>query len=240
MMSQIAAENPSEQDLPSPLRTTLATEVRDILRDGIEQGRFEAGEHLTESRLAKQFNISRAPVREALKQLENQGMVAYFPHRGYFVRTLTLDDVEELFQLRTALEGLAVSLLISRCTDDDIANLTHIVEQMESPQSQTDAVLATDLDAAFHQEICKLSGNRRLLDVWRSMRRQIRIAVLATNTSFEVYDGFAEGHRAVLEAIKQRDVAGSQVAIARHLEAGLDSLRTDMEAQEAQKPQRES
>ena len=89
-----------EYPLPIPNRNTLANEVSDIIHASIINGLFEAGERLTESKLAKQLKTSRAPVREALRNLEKEGLLVYFPHRGYFVREVDLNDIEEIFELR--------------------------------------------------------------------------------------------------------------------------------------------
>jgi DNA-binding GntR family transcriptional regulator len=218
-----------EYQLPIPNRNTLATEVFDIIHASIINGRFEAGERLTESRLAKQLKTSRAPVREALRHLEKEGLLVYFPHRGYFVRELDLNDIVEIFELRDALEELAISLLISHANDKDIHSLEDIVSKMEDLELKNEVVRATELDTQFHEQICRSSGNKYLLNVWESMRAQIRIAVLACNSSFPVYDGFIEGHRAVLEAIKTKDVSIAKAAIQNHIHVGLNSLKRDME-----------
>lgn len=227
----------SRAPLPIPSRTTLTSEVSAIIRQEITNGRFQSGEQLTESQLAKQFNISRAPVREALRQLENERLVVHFPHRGYFVRTIDINEIEELFQLRAALEGLAVSLLIERKIDDAVRELEKIVAEMEHLAGSADHIAATELDTEFHEQICTLSENRRLLDVWSSLRAQIRIAVLASNSSFPLFQGFAAGHRAVLEAIKTRDPALAQAALKTHIENGLANLRTDMNNAEDEETQ---
>ena len=221
-----------EYPLPIPNRNTLANEVSDIIHASIINGLFEAGERLTESKLAKQLKTSRAPVREALRNLEKEGLLVYFPHRGYFVREVDLNDIEEIFELRDALEELAISLLISRADDKDIRSLEDIVSKMEDLELKNEVIQATELDTRFHEQICRSSGNKYLLNVWESMRAQIRIAVLACNSSFPVYDGFVEGHRAVLEAIKTKDVGAAKAAIRNHIQVGLNSLKRDMEIAE--------
>ena len=221
-----------EYPLPIPNRNTLANEVSDIIHASIINGLFEAGERLTESKLAKQLKTSRAPVREALRNLEKEGLLVYFPHRGYFVREVDLNDIEEIFELRDALEELAISLLISRADDKDIRSLEDIVSKMEDLELKNEVIQATELDTRFHEQICRSSGNKYLLNVWESMRAQIRIAVLACNSSFPVYDGFVEGHRAVLEAIKTKDVGAAKAAIRNHIRVGLNSLKRDMEIAE--------
>jgi DNA-binding GntR family transcriptional regulator len=221
-----------EYPLPIPNRNTLANEVSDIIHASIINGLFEAGERLTESKLAKQLKTSRAPVREALRNLEKEGLLVYFPHRGYFVREVDLNDIEEIFELRDALEELAISLLISRADDKGIRSLEDIVSKMEDLELKNEVIQATELDTRFHEQICRSSGNKYLLNVWESMRAQIRIAVLACNSSFPVYDGFVEGHRAVLEAIKTKDVGAAKAAIRNHIRVGLNSLKRDMEIAE--------
>lgn len=221
-----------EYPLPIPNRNTLANEVSDIIHASIINGLFEAGERLTESKLAKQLKTSRAPVREALRNLEKEGLLVYFPHRGYFVREVDLNDIEEIFELRDALEELAIYLLISRTDDKGIRSLEDIVSKMENLELKDEVIQATELDTRFHEQICRSSGNKYLLNVWESMRAQIRIAVLACNSSFPVYDGFVEGHRAVLEAIKTKDVGAAKAAIRNHIQVGLNSLKRDMEIAE--------
>jgi DNA-binding GntR family transcriptional regulator len=218
--------------LPIPNRNTLATEVLKIIHDGIIDGLFEAGERLTESRLAKQFKTSRAPVREALRNLEKEGLLVYFPHRGYFVRKLGLEDITEIFEVRSALEELAISLLIKHAGESDIHVLEEIVSKMEDLELKNEVFRATELDTLFHEQLCRISGNKYLLNVWESMRAQIRIAVLACNSSFPVYEGFVEGHRAVLEAIKSKDLTIAKAAIQNHIRVGLNSLEKDMETAE--------
>jgi DNA-binding GntR family transcriptional regulator len=218
--------------LPLPNRNTLANEVFDIIHASIVNGLFEAGERLTESRLAEQLKTSRAPVREALRHLEKEGLLVYFPHRGYFVRELDPNDIAEIFEVRDALEELAISLMISRASDRDIHALEDIVSKMEDLELKNEVIRATELDTQFHEQICRSSGNKYLLNVWESMRAQIRIAVLACNSSFPVYEGFVEGHRLVLEAIKTRDVSIAKAAIQNHIQVGLNSLKRDMETAE--------
>jgi DNA-binding GntR family transcriptional regulator len=208
----------------------MTTEVLDIIRQAIVDGQFKVGEQLNESRLAKQLHVSRAPVREALQKLEKDGLIVHFPHRGHFVRTISLEEVEDLFQLRAALEGLAVRLFIEKAESDDIESMEQIVLEMESSEEEADEIRAAELDTKFHEHLCRLSGNGRLLDLWISMRSQICIAVLATNASFgfsRSSKGFAEAHRKVLESIRKRDPGLAQAVLAEHIEVGFENLRRE-------------
>jgi DNA-binding GntR family transcriptional regulator len=226
----------SDTILSLPPRTTLATEVVMLMREAIISGTFHPGAQLTESRIAEQLNISRGPVREAMRLLENEGLVVYSPHRGYSLRSLSLKDLEEVFQLRVALETLAVSLVIDRLDDKDLQWFEAIVSEMEALATTPDHIRATELDYRFHHRLCELSGNKRLGEVWNSLRAQLRVAVLAGNSSFPVYEGFAERHREVLDAIKSGRVGNAVSAVKSHIMAGFVNLRRELTAPGSAQP----
>jgi|DewCreStandDraft_5_1066085.scaffolds.fasta_scaffold37771_2 DNA-binding GntR family transcriptional regulator len=208
-------------------RTTLAADAFARLRQAILDGQFAPGDRLVESHLAKTFGISRAPIREALRQLKQEGMVLYFAHRGYYVPQFNLDDLEELFLLRMALEKLAVRLAIACMTMQEFAKLENIVQRMESLHAKdANRSLATELDVSFHKHLCKMSHSKRLLNMWCNMSDQILLAILASNRSFPTYIGFAEGHRTVLEAIRSREQERAEAAIELHILTGLEQLKS--------------
>lgn len=212
-------------------RTTLTADAFERLRQAILAGQFAPGERLVESRLAQTLGISRAPIREALRQLKQEGIVLYLAHRGYFVPQFNLDDLEELFLLRMALEKLAVRLVIACMTTQEFAKLENIVQRMESLRyKDANRSLATELDISFHKHLCKMSHSKRLLNTWCSMSDQILLAILASNRSFPTPIGFAEGHRAVLEAIRSRELERAEAAIEHHLLTGLQQLKSTIEA----------
>ncbi len=212
----------------SPLmRTTLTTDAFDRLKRAILDGHFPPGTRLVESHLAEAFGISRAPIREALRQLKQEGLVIYVVHRGYFVPQFNLDDLEELFLLRTALEKLAVRLAIACMSLQEFAKLEGIVRRMESLHCKdAGRSLATDLDVSFHKHICKMSHSKRLLNMWSNMADQITLAILASNRSFPTPVGFAEGHRQILEALRSRELDRAEAAIEQHILYGLEQMKS--------------
>ena len=216
--------------LASPLsRTTLAVDTFTLLKEAITSGRIAPGERLIEARLAEQLGVSRVPVREALRQLKQEGLIVYFVHRGYFVPVFNLDDLEELFLLRMALEKLAVQLTIARMTGAELAELESIVQKMESiGEDELDLTQETEWDTAFHEQLCTWSHSQRLLKIWGDMSHQIRMAILASNQSFQVSSGFASGHREILEALRARDLPRATKAIEQHLTTGLLHLKEEI------------
>ena len=123
-----ADELPEQGHTPSTLRTHLTS----MLRAQILSGKYRPGERLNESQIARDFNISRIPVREALSQLQEQGLVMNHERRGMFVMQLTPDEVQQINSLRMVLETEALRLAQARMTPEILAELTDLVEQMEA------------------------------------------------------------------------------------------------------------
>jgi DNA-binding GntR family transcriptional regulator len=218
------------EPLVSPLiRSSLTGDIFNLLKDAITSGKIPPGERLVESRLAKELDVSRAPVREALRQLKQDGLIVYFVHRGYFVPVFNLDDLEELFLVRLALEKLAAQLAIARMTPAEMDALESIVQQMEATgDNGLELIQETEWDADFHEQLCKFSHSQRLLKIWGDMSSQIRMAILASNQSFHVGTGFASGHREILEALRSRDLPRVTQAIENHLITGLNQLKGEI------------
>src|SRR5215469_1876324 len=142
-------------EIPS---TTLKAHVVERLRDAIISGKFKPGDRLNETLLARQFNVSRIPVREALMQLQEQGLVMNHPRRGMFVNSLSEEDTQRINSVRIVLEAEALKLCRARFTPQMNSHLERLVSKMEKWQngSQLDAAL---LDFEFHDAIWSYSGN---------------------------------------------------------------------------------
>ncbi len=215
--------------ISSPLpHNTLASDTFTLLKEWIISGRLLPGERLVEARLAEDLAVSRVPVREALRQLKQEGLITYHPHCGYFVAEFGEEDLEELYYLRVALEKLAIGLAIQRMTPDELTRLERIVHDMEAiGDGDLRWAQETELDAAFHQQLCHMAHSRRLVKIWADMENQIKMIIGATNRSFEVPSGFSEGHSQVLQALLRGDVGVAEQAIERHLLSGLENLKAN-------------
>jgi DNA-binding GntR family transcriptional regulator len=165
--------------LIAPSQRTLSDYVADQLREAILAGQLKPNERLVEQEIAEQMQTSRGPVRDGLKTLENEGLIIRQSHRGAFVAQLHLEDFIEIYTLREALETLAVRCAIRNATDQQIDALAGLVRSMESlAQHDYSQVEATDLDVDFHHALCKISGHKRVLNIWESLSGQIRLVVL--------------------------------------------------------------
>ncbi len=208
--------------LVAPLQRTLSDYVADQLRQTILADQFSPKERLVEQEIAESMQTSRGPVRDALKILENEGLIVRQSHRGAYVAQLNPEDFMEVYTLREALETLAIRWAIQNATDQQIDDLTNLVVSMESLSRQNyNQVDATDLDMDFHHTLCKISGHRRVLSAWESLSGQIRLVVLKHRIVHpeDLRERSVPWHYKIVDAMRERDT-----------EKAIRELRTHMAA----------
>jgi DNA-binding GntR family transcriptional regulator len=204
---------------------TLADSVADILRERIVSGAFAPGERLVEAELARQLQVSRGPVREALAGLRAEGLAYEEPRRGSFVAALTTDDVREIYELRAALESRAARLLIEHDDDAAFARLAGLIADLGTAAAVDDRDGFARLDARFHEELCRSSGNARLHRIFVSNAGVLGTLLrLEVNTQYEAIDGLLAEHEALWEEIASKDVRRAEVACNRHLDQALERV----------------
>lgn len=186
------------------------------LRELINSGELASGARLVERDLAERFGISRIPLREAVQQLEHEGLVESYRNRGAVVRTLDAHDVEEIYGLRVLLEGDAIFRSVKRLDDEALARaeLVHrLLGEAGTPQRQG------ELNREFHALLYAGCGNRRQLEAIRALRGQVeryerlQSPLLAETPSFQVE------HEAILQACRERNARGARAMTAAHLES---------------------
>lgn len=141
--------------------STLKAHLVATLREAIIARKFKPGERLNESQLARQYGVSRIPVREALQQLQEQGLVMNHPRRGMFINILSEEDCQRINSLRIVLEAEALKLCHARLTAESERKLLALVEQMENWHSESE-IDAAALDLEFHRALWGFSGNNYL------------------------------------------------------------------------------
>ncbi len=151
---------------PLEARRSLVEDAVELLRQEILSGRFKQGEHLVETKIAEQLRVSRGPVREAFKLLRAEGLVEEEPRRGTFVVSLSARDATEIYELRAAIEGRAAHLLAASGDETRIRELSELNAAIERAEAAGDADAVYACDLAFHDGLCRLSGNARLHDVF--------------------------------------------------------------------------
>lgn len=197
-------------------RTSLRVQARDQLRTHIVDGRLAPGQRLVETQLSTELGVSRGTLREALRHLEQEGLVVS-DRRGHLrVRTQTAREVREIYDVRIALETMA-AVLVSQSPDRDdrVAQLRNALQPLKAERVPLTKTVERDLE--FHRHLCELSDNRTLLDTWTHLLTRIRASIIAAGPSVVRDLATYERHAVILDAIATghdtdiRDVLGQHM-----------------------------
>jgi DNA-binding GntR family transcriptional regulator len=204
----------------------LVAEVEAQLIQAIVAGRIPPGARVVEADIARRMAVSRAPVREAARRLERQGLLVARPRHGFTVRTISAKEVDDLFQVRLHLEQLAASLACEHASDAQLAQLRARVDLMVAQADRLKRPERMALDLAFHAFVCEISGNAYLQRLFSNMETEVRM-MLALNEEVSSDPKFvAESHRPIAEAIGRRDGAAAARALQFHLEEARLHVRS--------------
>lgn len=205
-------------------KSTLMAKARSRIREAIIHGRLKPGEHLKESKLAEELQISRFPIREALRYLQKEGLVETIPYKGTFVKRLSQKDAIELFTLRNVIEALAVRLMISRLTEEMITELKQAIIDMEQAEKEGDLLTSAEEDLRFHRLICQYSDNSRLLAVWDDLALHLKLFLLMGKSGYGIDTEYVRTHLSLLQAIEQRDAELAEAHVKIHIADGIQYL----------------
>lgn len=197
---------------------SLTDEIVDIIRERILKGEYKIGEKIKENQIASELRVSRTPIREAFKQLENEGLIDYIPNRGCFAKGFTRRDIEDLYAVRKALEILAVEWAVNRINQAEIDKLQEQSDLMEFYTARKDGKKVLEIDSDFHAVIYNASGSRFMAQVLRSYKEYIDQTRKVIFDERDYLEEIFQEHKAVLEAVKNRDVEGAKEAMAKHLD----------------------
>ncbi len=215
-MSQVERDGANGQLTPLAAPRSLAEDAADRLREQIMTGGFGPGEHLVEAKIAEQLNISRGPVREAFKLLRAEGLVEEEPRRGTFVVRLESSDAREIYQLRAAIEGRAARLLAASRDPAALAELRVLVADIDAAVRSKDMLAVSRADLAFHEALCRLSGNGRLEEVFLRYVPVLRGLLRLDERVYQSLDEIALQHRPLLEAIENGDADRAAALFEQH------------------------
>jgi DNA-binding GntR family transcriptional regulator len=203
---------------------TLWQRVYDHLRDEIMGDRLPPGTELSEVALSKELAVSRGPIREAIGRLAAEGLVTVRPRRGAEVRFITPEELIESYQVREALEVLAVRLAVPKITGAELASLDELADRMSEHALEGAVADFFTANVAFHELLCELSGNKKLLQVYRRLAGEIGRFQARTLALRGSLDGSVAEHRAILAAIRLRDVEKAAELTAAHIRVPAQRL----------------
>jgi DNA-binding GntR family transcriptional regulator len=204
---------------------SIREKVYTAIRDDILDGSIAAGERVVETRLAEQIKTSRTPVREALHMLEREGLLEAIPRVGYRVKQITLDEINEICEIRKANECLAARWAVERITPKELRALKENLAVSESEVEAGNPQSFVELDAEFHEILVRASGSERLQELCQMLRRHmLRYRIESIFCEDNVIRGIA-WHKRIFHCLKQKDVDGITEAIQRHMEQARDDIR---------------
>ena len=196
---------------------TLTSEIADIVRERILKGEYQIGEKIKESSIAQELNVSRTPIREAFKMLEEEGLLDYLPNRGCYAKGFTKRDVSDIYTVREALEEIAMTWACERITDEEIDKLEEQCELMDFYTKKRDVQKILAMNSSFHDIIYNSTGSRFLAQVLRSYKGYLDKTRKSVFYREEFLDSIQEEHKAIFEAVKSRDKEQAVIAIKKHL-----------------------
>jgi len=198
-------------------RTYLAERVYDDLRHAIVSREFPAGEPLTEHDLCARFGVSRTPVREALKKLERDHLVRVVPKKGAFVRTLSHDEIRELYEVREVLEALAVRLAAPRLDGDDLAGFQTRFRALRSQGPRTTYTEVRALGEEFHRHLVKAADNTKLAELLEQIRERIQSVWTLSIVAPRRVQALVREHLAILQALERGDARRAERLMVEHV-----------------------
>lgn len=207
----------SQLTLPTDDYLPLRDVVFNTLRQGILRGLLPPGLRLMEIQLAKQLGVSRTPVREAIRMLELEGLVTTIPRKGAEVAEITPKDLQDVLEVRCALEALAVELACKTITDEDLQRLRAVLGKFRHLVPDGDVSKLAECDVEFHDIIIQSTQNKRLIQLLNNLREQMYRYRLEYLKDFSTHQLLIKEHETILDCLEQRDVEGSKNIIRAHI-----------------------
>jgi DNA-binding GntR family transcriptional regulator len=203
---------------------TLRKKVLNYLREKILSGAMSPEERLIETRIAKEIGVSRTPIREALHSLEQERLVKAIPRVGYVVTRMHQEEVEEICEIRVAIEGLAIKRAIERAQKQLAKDLRINILRQQSEIAKGNLRAYVELDAQFHELSAVLSGSSRILDMAQMLRRHMLRFRIQALYIIETALKSLKGHERILEAVEKGDAKTAIVALGQHLNSAKDDI----------------
>lgn len=200
--------------------------VFNTLRAAILKGELKPGERLMEMHLANKLGVSRTPIREAIRMLEQEGLAVTLPRKGAQVAKMTEKDLQDVMEIRDALDELAVVCACSRMNQEQFVELKTAMKSFESAVKAGDVRTIVEADEAFHDVIYKMTHNPKLENIVNNIREQMYRYRYEYVKDHSIYDKLIAEHNAIIEGLQKQDVEYLKEIMHTHLENQVDAVRT--------------
>lgn len=214
---------------PVPLRHTLKQHVTENLREAVISGAFPPGSQLVESQLAEQLGVSRAPLREAIRELTEEGLLQREPFVGTFVTRLTNQDIEEIYSLRTAFEIFTFEYIWDRRRDDFYGEMDARHEDLLQAIDREDPDQSVTAELALHSLVYEYSDHRLLLVFWRSLKSRLHHYLAVHQRAHGRKGPVRDAHINYVQLAKGDDLVSMRQEVQHHMQRGLDRVKAFLE-----------
>jgi len=196
---------------------TLANKVYAVLEGAILAGKLKQGDRLVEEELAAMLGVSRGPVREALRMMEKDGLVKLIPRKGAVVNSISPEDLAEIYEVAVVLEELTVNLFCRRATEEEIEALEKICAEMREEMQRGNVAQYRVLNRQFHEVLICGSRNKRLIDLYKKLRKQIFWFQNVSPDFPIMMERWLEEHQRIIDFLRKRDAAAAGKMASNHL-----------------------
>ncbi len=203
---------------------SLRGRVFNKLREDILAGVYRENDELKENSIAGELGVSRTPVREALRQLELEGLVTMIPNKGAYVTGITSKDMHDIYMIRSYLEGLCAKWACEHITQEQIEALEEVLYLSEFHAKKNHKEQMVELDSKFHELIYQASGSKILYHVLSDFHHYVERIRKITLAMPSRASQASQEHAAILDAIKQRDAARAEQLAYEHIESSIKNI----------------
>lgn len=216
-MARMAKIVKLDQDESSGQLNSLRAKVFTQLQNDILNGKYQLGESIIETKLSEELGVSRTPIREAIRQLELEGLVQSIPNKGVLVKGISAQDIEDIYTIRMMIEGLAARWAAEKMTEEELAELKEAVELEEFYTSKNDTQHLLQFDSRFHDIIFRASKSKPLMHTLSTFHHYVQRARNASFSEPERARKVLEEHRAILQALMERDAEKAERLTTEHV-----------------------
>lgn len=204
---------------------SLRGRVFQSIREDILSGRYEQNTELKEAAIGAELGVSRTPVREALRQLELEGLVTIIPNRGAYVNMITAKDVQDIYVIRSMLEGLCARWATQSITAEQLDSMEETLCLSEYHTSKKNYEKLYELDSLFHEQLYEAGGSRILNHILSDFHDYVKMVRKATISTSSRSVTSTEEHRAIFEAIKEKDPDKAEALAKEHVKHTIESIQ---------------
>ena len=202
----------------------LHEEIANNLRELIMSGELQEGDKIKEDELCSSMGISKTPLREALRVLSVEGLIKLVPNRGSFVSTPTFEEIREMFDVMSVLEGICARAAAEKMSAKDLATLEKLHNRLENNFKRRAQREYIRINNQFHSFVQELAGNRTLNQIVNGLRQKILLYRYQSLNLPERFEQSIQEHRDLIEAFRKKDSKKTETLMRRHLKTQCDAL----------------